>query len=87
MLEVYVATPVALSVPVPRLVVPFRNVTWPVGSGVPEVPVTVAVRVTLDPTTLVAGAVRTVVVPVTAAAATARDAEALVSPVLVAEIV
>ena len=46
----YVATPVAFSVPVPRVVAPFLKVTVPVGAGTLEVPVTVAVKVTLDPT-------------------------------------
>ena len=47
-LVVKVATPVALSVPVPRVVVPLRNVTVPVG----YTPVTAArvfVNVTLAP--------------------------------------
>ena len=37
---------VVLSVPVPSVVVPFMNVTVPVGVAVPEVGATVAVRVT-----------------------------------------
>jgi len=42
---------------------PFRKVTVPVGGGTPEVPVTVAVKVTLDPTAMeVAEAVSAVVV-------------------------
>lgn len=49
-------------------------------------PVTVAVRVTLAPTTLADGAVRTVVVAVMMDAVTAKDAEALERPVLVADI-
>jgi hypothetical protein len=47
-LVVKVATPVAFNVPVPRLAVPFRKVTVPV--GVPPLPVTVAVKVTFVPT-------------------------------------
>ena len=42
---------------------PFAKATVPVGVGTPEVPVTVAVKVTLDPTAMeVAEAVRAVVV-------------------------
>ena len=42
---------------------PFMKVTVPVGAGTPEVPVTVAVKVTLDPTARVAAeAVNAVVV-------------------------
>lgn len=42
---------------------PFRKVTVPVGAGTPEAPVTVAVKVTLDPTAMeFAEAVRAVVV-------------------------
>ena len=41
-----VATPVALSVPVPKEVEPSMNVTVPVGTVVPEAGVTVAVNVT-----------------------------------------
>lgn len=59
----YVATPEPFSVPVPRVVAPFMKVTVPVGAGTPEVPVTVAVKVTLDPTAMeVSEAVRAVVV-------------------------
>ena len=43
-----VATPELFSVPVPRVVAPFRKVTVPVGVG-PEAAVTVAVKVTLVP--------------------------------------
>jgi hypothetical protein len=43
-----VATPELFSVPVPRVVAPFRKVTVPVGIG-PEAAVTVAVNVTLVP--------------------------------------
>lgn len=64
----------------PRVVVPSRKVTWPVGAGVPEVPVTVADRVTLLPTTLVDGALRTVAVEVGEGAVTFNEAVALVSP-------
>jgi hypothetical protein len=46
---VSVATPLALSVPVPRLFEPFRNVTVPVGTAVPAEATTVAVKVTLFP--------------------------------------
>jgi hypothetical protein len=61
--ELYVAVPAALSVPVPRVVVPFLKVTVPVGAGTPEVPVTVAVKVTLEPIAIeVAEAVSAVVV-------------------------
>jgi hypothetical protein len=60
---VYVAVPDPLSVPVPRVVAPFVNVTVPVGVGTPEAPVTVAVKVTLDPTAMEVGeAVKAVVV-------------------------
>ena len=41
------------SVPVPRLVPPSENVTVPVGTVLPLVPVTTAVRVTLFPDTIV----------------------------------
>ena len=41
------ATPEALSVPAPKLVVPSMNTTVPV--GVPPAPVTVAVKVTAPP--------------------------------------
>jgi hypothetical protein len=75
-----------LSVPLPRAFVPSRNVTIPVACGLPEAPVTVAVRVRLAPRTLVAGAVRRVVVAVTEDPPTMRDARALVSPGLVTEI-
>src|SRR5438874_2538938 len=44
----YVATPLAFSVPVPRTVAPSLNVTVPV--GMPLAPVTVAVSVTCWPT-------------------------------------
>ena len=45
----YVATPEAFSVPVPKAVVPSLNVTVPVGER--RNSVTVAVKVTLAPTT------------------------------------
>jgi len=55
--------PEPFSVPVPSAVVPFMKVTVPVGAGTPEVPVTVAVKVTLDPTAMEdAEAVKAVVV-------------------------
>ena len=41
-----VATPLELSVADPRLVLPLKNVTVPVGVPVPEVALTVAVNVT-----------------------------------------
>ena len=44
-----VATPLAFKVPVPRVVVPSRNVTEPVGTLLPLCGVTVAVNVTLCP--------------------------------------
>jgi hypothetical protein len=45
------------------VVVPFLKVTVPVGAGTPEAPVTVAVKVTLEPTAMeVAEAVNAVVV-------------------------
>ena len=47
---VSVATPLALSVPVPRVVEPSLNVTVPVGVPVPLVGLTVAVKVTFCPT-------------------------------------
>lgn len=60
---VYVAAPEPFNVPVPRVVAPFKKVTVPVGAGTPEAPVTVAVKVTLDPTAMeFAEAVRAVVV-------------------------
>jgi hypothetical protein len=46
-LVVKVATPLPFNAPVPRLAVPFRKVTVPV--GVPALPLTVAVKVTLAP--------------------------------------
>jgi hypothetical protein len=42
-----VATPVALSVPVPKGVVPFRKDTLPVAAAVPDCGVIFAVKVTL----------------------------------------
>ncbi len=48
----YVAIPEPFNVPVPRVVVPFMKLTVPVGAGTPEAPVTVAVKVTLDPTAI-----------------------------------
>jgi hypothetical protein len=66
-LVVKVATPEAFNVPVPRLAVPFRKVTVPV--GVPPLPVTVAVKVILVPTeTEAAELVRTVELAVRGAA-------------------
>lgn len=51
----------------PRVVVPFVKVTVPVGAGTPEAPVTVAVKVTPDPTaTELAEVARAVVVAPTA---------------------
>jgi hypothetical protein len=50
LLVVYVATPLLLSWPVPRVVVPLRNVTDPEGAVVPALWATVAVKVTLEPT-------------------------------------
>jgi len=47
---VYVAVAEPFSKPVPRVVAPFLKVTVPVGAGTPEAPVTVAVKVTLEPT-------------------------------------
>jgi hypothetical protein len=61
-----------------------------VGDGLPVAPVTVAESVTLEPVTLVDGAVSVVVVAMGAgatAAATVNDAVALVRPGLVAEMV
>ena len=58
------ATPLALSCAVPRLVVPSRNVTVPVGTVPPDWGATVAVKVTLCPgASWVAEAERDVVVP------------------------
>jgi hypothetical protein len=82
---VNVATSDELRVPLPSVALPSRKVTCPVGDDVPAVPVTVADSVTLAPTTLVAGALRTVVVAVGAEAMTVSEAVALVSPGLVAE--
>lgn len=79
-LVVKVATSDVFSELAPRVTAPSRNVTWPVGAGLPAVPVTVADSVTLVPTTLVAGELRTVVVAVGAGAMTVSDAVALVSP-------
>lgn len=57
------ATPDAFSVPVPREFAPSLKVTVPVGVGTPVDPVTVAVKVTLEPTVMEdAEAVRAVVV-------------------------
>lgn len=84
-LVVNVATSDEPRVPLPSVALPSRKVTCPVGDGVPAVPVTVADSVTLVPKTLVAGALRTVVVAVGAAAMTVSEAAALVSPGLVAE--
>jgi len=83
---VNVATSDELIVPLPRVVLPSRKVTCPVGVGVPAAPVTVADSVTLVPTTLVAGALRTMVVATGAGAVTVREAVALVSPGLVTAI-
>jgi hypothetical protein len=58
-----VATPLAFSGPVPRLVDPSRKVTVPVGTPLPDWGVTVAVNVTLWPAvTCVADAVKAVFV-------------------------
>ena len=43
------ATPLALSVPVPSIVAPFKKVTVPVGVMLPELGVTVAVKITFCP--------------------------------------
>lgn len=52
---VKVAAPEAFSMPVPRVAVPFRNVTVPVGVvATPEEDATVAVRVTLPPGAMLA---------------------------------
>jgi hypothetical protein len=83
---VNVATSDELRVPLPSVVLPSRKATWPVGVGVPAVPVTVADSVTLVPITLVAGELRTVVVAVGAGAVTVNAAVAPVSPGLVTEI-
>ena len=57
------ATPDVFSVPVPSEFAPSLKVTVPVGVGTPVVPVTVAVKVTLEPTGMEdAEAVRAVVV-------------------------
>ena len=62
-----VATPLALRVAVPRLLVPSRNVTVPVATLVPDCGETVAVKVTLCPGLMaVAEEVRTVLVGTTA---------------------
>ena len=58
----YVATPELFSVPVPRVLVPSRNMTVPVGAVVlPEGPATVAVNVTFCPAFAVAAEVASVV--------------------------
>src|ERR1700679_1560115 len=77
---VKVATPDALSVPVPNEVVPSRKVTLPVGAAVPVVPVVVEVKVTLAPGgTLADDAARGVFVAVGAGGATTvRDCTAVV---------
>jgi hypothetical protein len=77
---VKVATPDALSVPVPNEVVPSRNVTLPVGAAVPVEPVVVEVKVTLAlVATLVDDAARVVFVAVGAGGATTvRDRTAVV---------
>lgn len=66
------------------MVVPFMKVTAPVGAGTPAVPVTVAVKVTLEPTASEVGEAVSVVVvaPTVTATATAPDVEAVfrVSP-------
>jgi hypothetical protein len=61
-LVTYVATPVELSMLLPSVVTPSLNVTVPVGSGVLEVPATVAVKVRLAPRTLVGAELSVVVV-------------------------
>jgi hypothetical protein len=45
------AVPVALSIPVPNVVVPSRNVTVPVGVADPDAAVTTALKVRLLPAT------------------------------------
>ena len=58
-----VATPLAFNAPVPRLVVPLRKVTVPVGTLLPDWGETVAVSVTLWPAvTCVGDAVKAVIV-------------------------
>jgi len=79
----YVAT-FELSAPVPTCVVPSRKATIPDGAGLPVVPVTVAVKVTLAPVSMfVAEGVRAVVVP--GSALTVSVAVAVVRPGLAAE--
>ena len=66
-----VAFPDPSSVPVPRLVLPLRNVTAPEGVAVPDAGVTTALRVTLPPVEmLLALAVSLVVVPMSVAVET-----------------
>lgn len=68
---VKVATPEALSVPVPKDVVPSMKVTVPVGTAVPDVPTVLEVNVTLAPLVMLSDdAVRVVVVAVGAGGAT-----------------
>lgn len=68
----------------PRLVVPFMKVTAPVGAGTPDAPVTVAVKVTLEPTAMEAdeAANAVLVAPRVTVTDTEVEAEArfLVSP-------
>ena len=64
---VNVATPLAFKVPVPKVAVPSRNVTVPVGTLLPDFGVMVAVKVTLCPLLMeVAEELSTVVVAITA---------------------
>ena len=68
---VKVATPEALSVPVPKDVVPSRKVTVPVGAAVPDVPTVFDVNVTLAPLVMLSDdAASVVAVGVVASAAT-----------------
>ena len=89
----YVATPELLSVAAPRVVDPSLNVTVPVGVGVPEAGVTVAVKVTPAPTDIevaevesaVVDAVATGAVPVPVRFTTCGLSEALSVKVSVAD--
>jgi hypothetical protein len=62
---VKVATPLAFKVPVPRVVVPSRNVTVPVATLLPDCGATVAVNVTLCPLVICAAEAVSVVVVAT----------------------
>jgi hypothetical protein len=72
-----VATPCPFNVPIPRVVVPFTKVTVPVGTTLPEVATTVAVRLTVCPTVIVVGdaAIEVVVPPFAAVTATTAAVE------------